>query len=125
MKCFRHSNEDSVGICCNCFKGLCHACSVEVNSQLACADSCVETVQQIGSLVRANIASDQVISAGWANLLLPVFFMAAGLLFVSYGLWVAQSPKTASFNLALGGLLAVFGCASFFIVRRLQRRIKR
>jgi len=44
MKCFTHPETDAVGMCKNCYKGLCSACAADVGDGLACRDMCEASV---------------------------------------------------------------------------------
>ena len=41
MKCFKHPDQDAVGICVTCGKGVCKDCWVEADDLMFCSHSCV------------------------------------------------------------------------------------
>ena len=40
MKCFYHNNQDAVGVCRHCLKGLCNDCAVDFVDGIACKNTC-------------------------------------------------------------------------------------
>jgi hypothetical protein len=46
MRCFYHENE-AVGICKSCGKGICQDCAIDFKKGLACRGHCEESVQHI------------------------------------------------------------------------------
>jgi hypothetical protein len=47
MKCFYHPQQDALGICRACGKGLCGQCVVDLDRGLACRDRCEDSVKQL------------------------------------------------------------------------------
>jgi hypothetical protein len=45
MKCFYHHDQDAVGECKSCGKGLCPACAVDLGKGLACRQRCEDNVR--------------------------------------------------------------------------------
>lgn len=56
MKCFNHPERDSVGMCRNCSKALCHDCAVSTSSGLSCKGACEKALAR-GGEVMARMAS--------------------------------------------------------------------
>ncbi len=44
MICFNHRNAHAVGLCRNCFRGVCGVCAREVDPGLACSAACAEAL---------------------------------------------------------------------------------
>jgi hypothetical protein len=55
MKCFYHVDQDAVGACKSCGKGLCTACAVDMTKGLACRGKCENDVQSVIDLIDHNI----------------------------------------------------------------------
>ena len=84
MKCFNHPENDAVGICKNCNKGLCKECLTEVEKGIACTSSCIDDVIILNSLInhsKKNIKS--VSNSQYRNTYL---FGAFGFITLIYGL---------------------------------------
>lgn len=50
MRCFRHHETDSVGICRACGRGVCSACAGETDAGIACSDDCGGKLAEIAAL---------------------------------------------------------------------------
>ena len=77
MRCFRHFDTESVGICKNCQKGLCHECSVDCDNGLSCKE-CETRVRVLNKFLDNSVhrkANTQFIS----SLLSGTFFIIFGI----------------------------------------------
>jgi hypothetical protein len=68
MKCSLHPDIDAIGVCCNCGKGLCSQCKVELAGKLYC-QSCADEVFTKG------VKSAEVSASYYV---LPLFFGLVG-----------------------------------------------
>jgi uncharacterized membrane protein YeaQ/YmgE (transglycosylase-associated protein family) len=72
MRCFNHRDNEAVGVCKACSRGLCADCAVESDSGLACRDHEAEAAAMT-ALIRSNVA---------ANLVTPLHYLWLGTLIV-------------------------------------------
>ena len=47
MHCYNHSLLEAVGLCRNCFKGLCRDCCKKDESSLVCGESCAQRIKDL------------------------------------------------------------------------------
>lgn len=47
MKCFRHPENDALGSCKQCCKGLCSLCAVDLGVGLSCKGACEQSVAEM------------------------------------------------------------------------------
>ena len=109
MKCFNHPQNDAVGICKNCNKGLCKDCLTEVKNGIACTATCVDEVKQLNSLIDRNKKS--YTTASGAYMRNAYIFGGMGLVFIIFGL---QFERLIGF-LSIMGILFIVG-ARFSII---------
>ena len=109
MKCFNHPQNDAVGICKNCNKGLCKDCLTEVKNGIACTTTCVDEVKQLNSLIDRNKKS--YTTASGAYMRNAYIFGGMGLVFIIFGL---QFERLIGF-LSIMGILFIVG-AGFSII---------
>lgn len=77
MKCFSDENE-AVGNCKSCCKGLCKSCLTDVGNGIACKDTCVKEVLDINEIVREGKSNlKKMKSIFWSRLIYlgAVFFL--------------------------------------------------
>ena len=54
MKCFNHPQDDAVGSCKHCFKGVCGQCAKDTGMGIVCSPSCEVEVKAIYSMIERN-----------------------------------------------------------------------
>jgi len=54
MKCFYHPQNDAVGSCKYCFRGVCAQCARDSGVGLACSDTCVSEIKSAHALIERN-----------------------------------------------------------------------
>jgi hypothetical protein len=54
MNCFYHSETPAIGICKNCYRGLCVSCIAEVDNGIACKSRCEDAALIISDLMERN-----------------------------------------------------------------------
>jgi hypothetical protein len=54
MKCFSHQQDDAVGSCKHCFKGVCGQCAKDTDMGIVCSPSCEAEVKTIHSMIERN-----------------------------------------------------------------------
>lgn len=99
MKCFNHTDKDSVGICKACSKGLCLECATDLGHGLACKGVHETEVENVNTVISKNI--DAIESAPKNALILPAFFLLFGLIFAGYGYFSKQGITGFSFILGI------------------------
>lgn len=89
MNCFNHSERQAVGVCKACGKGLCPDCLVEVANSIACKNNCEKRVTVLNKLVDARVKIFSLVR------LYYILALAAGLLFIIWGLLSYSADNTA------------------------------
>ncbi len=51
MKCFNHIDQDAIGSCKSCCKGLCVECAHDTGEGLACKETCINDVKEINEIM--------------------------------------------------------------------------
>src|SRR5581483_753370 len=54
MKCFSHPQNEAVGSCKYCFRGVCAQCARDSGVGLACSEKCESEVKSVHALVERN-----------------------------------------------------------------------
>lgn len=54
MKCFNHPENEAVGSCKHCFRGVCPQCARDSGVGLACSEACAGEVKAVHALVERN-----------------------------------------------------------------------
>ncbi|MGK0270625.1 MAG: hypothetical protein ACI88H_001272 [Cocleimonas sp.] len=104
MKCFNHHQQDAVGVCKSCLKGVCRECATDIGGGLACFDECTIVARSTIELVKNTVASQKDFKKGGAYLG-PLFFIIMGLGFIGFGLY---EKNFGTFGLLFGSLFAIF-----------------
>ena len=123
MKCFYHHDEEAVGSCKSCGKGVCPACLVDLGKGLACRQRCEDDVRalialidnslQMGAKSPGILRSNRQMALGSAG-----FTCAVGTAFLAWGL--LSNPINALLAV-LGGLFLVYGFTSLGRALRMPR----
>jgi hypothetical protein len=103
MNCFYHSDQNAIGFCKVCTKGLCRECASDLEVALACRGKHEEQARRI---------SQAQLRAGVEGSMLPLILVAMGLLFVSWGV---LSQPFSLFTTIFGVGLVVLAMA--FMIR--------
>jgi amino acid permease len=103
VKCFKHYETDSVGICKACKKAVCHSCLIDTGRGLACSDECVIEVNYSNEIIHK---SKIIYSIGSKSKLLPtgilMYFMFS-VLFFCWGVYNSfQWNKIDYFTMFMG-----------------------
>lgn len=122
MKCFRHPEQDAVGTCKSCCKGICRDCTAEQPKGLACRNSCEEDVRALTQLLESSMRISPLGTKVWlghrTNMLWTAAACAAvGILFVVLGAF--HDPPLA-IVVALGAVLALWGVVQGIQALRLR-----
>lgn len=108
MKCYEHQQQDAVGLCKSCHKGLCSECSHLVSGSVACHD-CQIDVAALNDMVERGQKSYQNLGKQWG----PSVFVntLCGVLFFGYGLYHYGS-SSSWFLIGLGAVMLGGGILS-------------
>jgi len=111
-----HQDQEAVGICKSCSKGLCGECCSDVGKGLACKTRCEIDVRALNDYIDQNMrAAPKVFkSARRKTYYASVFFVLMGVGFLSMGYIYEED-----FHLFLGSLMALYGLFTAFRVSRM------
>ena len=114
MRCFYHPDQDAVGMCKNCGRGLCPQSLAEVENGLACKGRCEEQVRAINMvqdrsrrMVQRSHPVNIVLSA-----LIGLLFAGVGLVTVFYG------GPVGFFIMAVGAIIFASGAYAYLVLIR-------
>lgn len=111
MKCYYHPDAEAVGVCKNCFKGLCSSCAAEVENGIACKDRCEEEVKIINRITQQDKTVYQKTGTiyAWGGIMVGLI----GLLVLLFGMfWVENRFK---FLFAGMGIVFILGAIYYYI----------
>ena len=121
MHCFYHQQEEAVGSCKSCGKGLCSECAADLGKGLACRGRCEDDVRAVIELVERNIrlqpTTTRLIQAGGGlRLAGSLFFLLTGAVFLFRGL---TSEREMQFSAILGFCFLSYGLFLLVWCRRI------
>jgi len=122
MKCYYSSNEDAVGICKSCGRGLSRDYAVDLGRGLACRDRCEEDVRTLIRLIdnsaRAGARSTEFIRRNALSLYgTAAFTLAMGAFILGFGVY----RNFELFGTGLGTLFIIFGAFLYLRARRMAQ----
>ncbi|CAA6811497.1 MAG: Unknown protein [uncultured Campylobacterales bacterium] len=119
MKCFIHNNQDSLGTCKYCNKGICQNCMVDTGMGLACKDdNCKNEVRFLNDLIENN---KKIYSKMSKNSLIPnLYTLIFGLIFLGFHFFI----KNDIFILAIGSFLLAFSILQYFYTKKYVKSMK-
>ena len=123
MKCFNHLNDDAVGLCKHCRKGLCPECATDLDHGLACKNRHEEAVNSLDGLHRGAIQylystpkkSNVVDAYMW-----PIFYIFMGAVFTFQNM----SKGFDNGQFLLGAGFIVLGVVFAARIRHQQSKLK-
>lgn len=113
MNCFYHHDISAIGMCKNCYKGLCADCIAEVNGSIACLKTCQDEVAKLDRMIGQSDRTYKNLQK-WDPLL--VVNIAFGAFFIIYG-FINFGKSYAWLMLALGAWFSLGGVIT--ILRKL------
>jgi len=119
MRCFVHRDQDAIGVCKSCQKGLCPVCAVEHDYGLSCKGACEEKAALYERLIqRTRTLTDvqrrfRYVYAG--------FVLLMGLTFAIWGVWYGEPWNFATL---LGVVFIVYGLLVLRACLRWAREMK-
>jgi hypothetical protein len=114
MRCYYHRDVDAVATCRNCCRGLCDACTAEVNKMSACRGRCEGDVAAVQTLLAR---SDHAFTTAGRQLRIGAFLC---LLFAALFVFLARRmPYSITTWLLLpAALVLLIGAALLVITSR-------
>lgn len=100
MHCFNHSNQESVGICKSCQRGLCHECATDLGHGLACKGKHEEEVTTLQTIVNQS-AKIYAVTPKTRNAA-PLFYAFMGVVFAGFGLFNGNGVTDVSVVMGSG-----------------------
>ena len=109
MKCYYHQQQDAIGTCKSCQRGLCPDCAADFPQGLACRGKCGEDVQSVIQPVQNNLelspTTTSIIQASRPGRVIAWgFLMIMGIVFCFWGIY-----ETMPFVAALGVVFQFLG----------------
>ena len=82
MNCFKHQDTNSVGVCRNCFKGVCSECAIEFDSGIACSEECLEKAKATVQVIANSVLAQKGAKAG--RFIGPTIVSLIGIIYLSW-----------------------------------------
>ena len=106
MRCFVHHDQEAVGVCCVCGKGLCPDCAVDLGRAISCRGACEQQARATQAQFSARAMHEQLARSSAAlsqqsqtllriskraRLITPVIFITVGVILALLGL-IGRNP---------------------------------
>jgi len=111
MNCFYHPGAPAVGVCKNCFRGVCGECSAPEMEGVACRGRCEEKVRALIALQDRALRSFGIAAGAYTRS--AVFIALMGILFFGYGYRFTDANPGLKFFLEVFGALFILGAAFY------------
>lgn len=119
MKCFNHPQNDAIGMCKNCQKGLCSTCVVDVGNGLACRSSCEESVRLLNKITDKSIQTLEINASHVKGV--AIFFLILGVAMLLLGVTKITNNPFWFYETGLGTLFLLFSFKNFSASRKLAK----
>ena len=119
MLCYYHPEQDAVGICKHCGRGLCTECAALVEDVLACRDRHEEPVR--GLNLSADRAFQQATRLGSGYIRNAVFYGLVGLLFAGFGVMQYRFLGLQAVFFMLIGVFLLYASVANYLESRKYR----
>lgn len=107
MKCFNHPQNDAVGSCKHCLRGVCAQCAKDSGVGLACSEACESQIKSVHALVERNKKLTAFAPKPYFRSALMLTMMAA--VFIGFGIF-SQSHFLSVYFIVFG-LVVLCGAA--------------
>lgn len=124
MKCYNHHDQDAVGICKQCSKGICPDCVIDVGGGIACKATCAEAVSELNALIKANAAATTINLRKGGSYFLPMFLVGLGTIFLVEALRSNRSTEAMGFVVMSAAMFIGFGLLLALYQRAWRARAK-
>ncbi|HKW18709.1 MAG TPA: O-antigen ligase family protein [Terriglobales bacterium] len=118
MKCFSHPQNEAVGSCKYCFRGVCAQCARDSGVGLACSEKCESEVKSVHALLERNKKLSTFVPATHSRSAVMLALMA--IVFIGFGMY-SRAPFMKAF-LAVFGIVMLCGAALAFVNSRKMAR---
>ena len=110
MKCFNHNNNDAIGICKHCQKGICVDCITLVKGSVSCQGACEQEVAAYNYMMEQGKKVYKNLGKQWGPSV--VINGIGGTLFLGFGLYNIEQPSS-SLLIGIGTIMLIAGVMSF------------
>lgn len=117
MRCYEHREQEALGTCNHCSRGLCAECLTEVGVKIACRTRCAESVRQLEEFLA--VARSNAAFVRTAHLINFLTYGFLGLALFLLGV-VGFAGQPLLFMIGLGAIMGAFAFSSFFQYARLR-----
>jgi len=118
VKCFKHPENEAVGSCKHCFRGVCPLCARDSGVGLACSEACEGEIKSVHALVERNKKLVAFAPKPYSRNALIGVMMAA--VFVGFGIF-SQSHFMSAYFIIFGVVVLCGAALSFFNSRKIAR----
>ena len=119
MKCFNHNDQDAVGVCKHCQKGVCTNCCTLIDGTVSCLGSCEAEVASINYIMEKSKGVYKNLDKHWGPATVINGF--SGVLFLGLGIYTFKIGNIFSyFLLGLGVIMVAGGVLSVIQARRMK-----
>lgn len=120
MRCFVHHDQEAVGTCRACGKGLCPDCAVELGYAICCHGACEQEARENHAL---NVRSRTILNAQKRNRFFgPAFIIFMGVVFLGAGL--SWRGGLLNFATVSGAGFIAFGIIMYLLNRRVYKKME-
>ena len=116
MKCFEHRDQDAIGQCKHCSKGLCENCAIDLGHGLACKGVHESEVELLNSLIENNKKSYSQTSK--SLFMSNLYLLLMGILFISFG--YERSKFAVYFGVLCVGYWLVLAIYNYFYLKKFK-----
>jgi hypothetical protein len=120
MICFKHNDNQSVGLCKSCGKAVCKECAIEFSKGLACSDMCEKDAKELVEMNErgkklygiGDYKSNKLASGVWVWLILSGAMWATAII----NFFISNRPNYSSLIMAI-----LFSIITIIIYRSSKR----
>ena len=122
MRCFYHPEAEAVGLCKNCYKGVCRGCA-EVTNGVACKSRCEAEVTALNRLLEQSKAT--LLKGGGLPRQLAVFLALVGIVMLmstASSMLISGVSWSNGFGVVIGVALIIWAGLVYLQSRRKKSR---
>lgn len=114
MRCFNHPENEAVGICKSCQRGLCPECATDLGHGLACTGKHEEEVNTLQTIINQS-AKIYAVTPKTRNAA-PLFYGFMGVVFAGFGL--LKGDGITDFSVVMGAGFIAFAIYNYVYNKR-------
>lgn len=118
MKCFNHPQNEAVGSCKHCFRGVCAQCARDSGFGLACSEACEAEVQSVHALVERNKKLATFAPKTHSRSAITLTLMAV--VFIVFGL-ISKIPFMQAFLIVFGVVMLCAAAIALLNSRKIAK----